>query len=53
MSMASLPSIRITSEFCLLTATLADEYNPWSDALLSDNLSNSQETFVERQRIHF
>ena len=37
MSMASLPSIRITSEICLLTATLADKDNPSSDALLSDN----------------
>ena len=47
MSIASLPGVGITSEFCLLTATLADKDNPFSDALLSDNLSNSQEIFVE------
>ena len=48
MSMALLPSIRITSKICLLTAaTLADKDNPSFDAFLSDNLSNSQETFVE------
>ena len=51
--MVSLPSVRITSEICLLTATLADKDNPSSDALLSDNLSNSQETFVEGRRVHF
>ena len=44
MSMASLPSIRITFEIYLL---IADKDNPSSDALLSDNSSNSQETFVE------
>ena len=47
MSIALLPGIGITSEICLLTATLADKNNPSSDALLSDNSSNSQETFVE------
>ena len=47
MSIASLPGIGITSKICLLTATLADKDNPSSDALLSDNSSNSQETFVE------
>ena len=31
-------SVRITSEICLLTATLADKDNPSSDALLSDNV---------------
>ena len=46
-SMASLPSVRITSEICLLTAMLVDKDNPLSDTLLSDNWSNSQETFVE------
>ena len=45
MSIALLPGIGITSEICLLTATLADKDNPSSDALLSDNSSNSQETF--------
>ena len=44
MSMALLPSVRITSKISLLIATLADKDNPSSDALLSDNLSNSQET---------
>ena len=47
MSIASLPGVGITSKICLLTATLADKDNPSSDALLSDNSSNSQETFVE------
>ena len=51
-SIASLPGIRITSEICLLTATLADKDNPLSNALLSDNSSNSQETFVEAWRVH-
>ena len=46
-STASLPGVEITSEICLLTATLADKNNPSSNTLLSDNLSNSQETFVE------
>ena len=45
--MALLPSIRITSEIYLLTATLTDKDNPSSDALLSDNSSNSQETFLK------
>ena len=49
--MAWLPSIRITSEICL-TATLMAKDNPSSDALLSDNSSNSQET-VKGQRVHF
>ena len=31
--------------------TLADKDNPSSDALLSDNLSNSQETFVEGRQV--
>ena len=53
MSMASLPSIRITSEICSLTATLADKDNPSSDAYLSDDSSNSQETFVEGWQVHF
>ena len=30
----------------------ADKDNPSSDALLSDNLSNSQKTFVEGQQVH-
>ena len=47
--MALLPGIRITSEICLLITTLADKDNPSSDTLLSDNLSNSQDTFVEGQ----
>ena len=47
MSMALLPGIRITSEICLLTATLNDKDNTSSDILLSDNSSNSQETLVE------
>ena len=34
--MALLPSVRITSEICLLTATLADKDNSSSDTLLSD-----------------
>ena len=41
----AVPSIKITSEISLL-ATLADQDNPSSDALLSGNSSNSQETFV-------
>ena len=44
MIMALLPSVRITSEICSLTATVDDKDNPSSDALLSDNLSNSKET---------
>ena len=51
--LASLPSIRITFEICLFTATLTDKNNPSSDALLFDNLLNSQETFVEGQRVCF
>ena len=47
MSIASLPGVGITSKIYLLTATLADKDNPSSEALLSDNLSNSQETFIE------
>ena len=47
MSMASLLGIRITFEICLLTATLADKDNPSSDALLSDNSSNSQELLLK------
>ena len=46
MNIASLPSVGITSEICSLTATLIDKDNPSSDTL-SDNSSNSQETFVE------
>ena len=53
MSMVLLPSVRITSQICLLTATLADKDNPSSDVLLSDNSSNSQETFVEGWQVHF
>ena len=45
--MASLPGVRITSEICSLTATLTAKDNPLSDALLSDNSSNNQETFIE------
>ena len=52
MSIAPLPGIGITSKICLLTATLADKDNPSSDALLSDNSSNSQETFVEGWQVH-
>ena len=51
--MALLPDVRITFKICLLTATLADKNNPSSDALLSDNSTNNQETFVEGQRVHF
>ena len=50
-SIASLPGIGITSKICLLTATLTDKDNPSSDALLSDNSSNSQETFVEAWQV--
>ena len=50
MSISSLPSVRIASKICLLTATLADKDNPSSDAL-SDNSSNSQETFVDRWQV--
>ena len=53
MSMASLPNVRITSEICSLTATLADKDNPSSDKLLSDSSSHSQETFVEGRQVHF
>ena len=52
-SIALLPGVGITSKICLLTATLADKDNPSSDALLSDNLSNSQETFVEGWKVRF
>ena len=51
--MASLPSVRITSKICLLTATLADKDNPLSDALLSNNSSNSQGILVEGRRVCF
>ena len=37
----------------LLTATLADKGNPSSDALFSNNMSNSQETFIEGWQICF
>ena len=46
MSISSLLGVGISSKICLLTATLADKDNPSSDALLSDNSSNSQETFL-------
>ena len=46
--MESLHSVRITSEICSLIAILAAKDNPLFDALLSDNLTNSQETFLER-----
>ena len=46
---ASLPSVRITSKIYLLTTTLTDKDNSSSDALLSDNLSNGQDTFIEGQ----
>ena len=42
--MASLPSIRITSEFYSLAATLDDKDNPSFKALLSENWSDSRET---------
>ena len=51
-SIALLPGVGITFKICLLTATLADKNNPSSDALLSDNSSNSQETFVEGWQVH-
>ena len=51
-SIASLPGVGITSKICLLTATLADKDNPSSDALLSDNSLDSQETFVEGRQVH-
>ena len=51
MSIALLPGVGITFEICLLTATLADKDNPSSDTLLSDNLSNNQETFVEGRQV--
>ena len=51
-TIASLPGVGITSEICLLTATLADKDNPLSDALLSDNSLSSQETFVEERQVH-
>ena len=41
-----LPGGGITSKICLLTAALADKDNSSSDVLLSDNSSNSQETFL-------
>ena len=50
--MALLSGIGITSEICLLTATLPDKDNLSSDALLSHNLLNSQETLVEGRRVH-
>ena len=51
--MVLLHSIRITSEICSLTATLAANDNQSSDALLSDNSSNSQETYVEGRQFRF
>ena len=51
--MASLPGVRIISEIYLLTVTLTDKDNPSYDALLSDNLSNSQESFVEEWCVCF
>ena len=51
--MALLSSIRIISEVCLLAAALTDKDNPLSDVLLSDNLSNSQEAFIEGWQVHF
>ena len=51
MSIASLSGVGITSKICLLTATPADKDNPSSDALLSDNSSNSQETVVEGRQV--
>ena len=51
-SVSSLPGVGITSRICLLTATLADKDNTLSDALLSDNSSKSQGTFVEGQQVH-
>ena len=50
--MALLPSVKITFEIFSLTATLAAKDNPLFDALLSDNMSNNQETFVEKQGVH-
>ena len=49
-TMSIVPGVGITSEI-LLTATLADKDNPSSNALLSDNSSNSQETFVEGRQV--
>ena len=46
-----LPGVGITSEICLLTATLTDKDNPLSDTLSSNNSSNSRETFVEGQQV--
>ena len=37
----------------LLTTTLTDKDNPLSDTLLSDNSSNSQETFIKGWQVHF
>ena len=51
MNIASLSGVGITSKICLLTATLTDKDNPSSDALLSDNSSNNQETFVEGRQV--
>ena len=50
-SIASLPGVGIISDIRLLTATLADKDNPSSDALLSDNSSNTQEAFVEGRQV--
>ena len=50
--MASLRRVRVTSKICLVV-TLTDNDNPSSNALLSSNSPNSQETFVEKWRIHF
>ena len=50
--MASLPSVRMTSEICSLTATLAAKGNPSSDTLLSNNSLKNQET-VEGWQVHF
>ena len=53
LSMVLLPTIKITSKICSLIVTIADKDNPSSDALLSDNSSNSQETFVKGKQVHF
>ena len=51
--MALLPSMRITFEIDLLTATLTDKDKPSSDALLLGDLIKNQETFVEGHRVCF
>ena len=45
--------VLLNGEICSLIATLAAKDNPSSDTLLSDNLSNRQDMFVEGQRVCF